>query len=135
MYFSPSRAACSPTTSSTATPEWETYWQIIVMICAGEIAFAAANLFRPEWTLPRIFLRVAIDLAKTAADVWLLASDVLREFVVQGVDAGAVENLYRLSALAARFAQPIGVLIGLAVVVTAVRRIWVVMRSGRHSPA
>jgi len=112
----------------TVSPEWVTYWQIVVVLSVAGIAFAAANLFQPYWTVPRVLVRMALDLAKTAAVCWLLASNLVREFVVQGVRADIADQLYRVSAEAAAYAGPAAVIIGLFIVVTAVWRIMRVLR-------
>lgn len=107
----------------TFSPAWIAYWQIVVVIAAAEIAFAAANLFKPHWTLPRVVIRVALDIAKTAAICWLFSSNILREFVVQGVDANAVSSLYQISATAARLAQPAALIIAMIIVINGGRRL------------
>ncbi len=114
----------------TVSPQWVAFWQIIAAISIAEIAFAAANLFRPYWSLPRALIRMTIDLGKAAAFCWLLQSNVLREFVVQNADMPSFAGLYRLSALGAEFARPIFALLALIVLATAAWRIVQVV-SGR----
>ena len=112
----------------SVSPQWIPYWQIVVVIAAAEIAFASANLFKPYWTVPRVLLRMVLDIAKTAAISWLLTSNLLREFVVQGVNAGAVDKLYWLSGRAAALAPPVAGVVTLIIVLTAVWRIVLVVR-------
>lgn len=120
----------------TVSPEWVAYWQIIAGLAVVEIVFSAANLFQPYWTVPRALLRMVIDLAKAAAVGWLLASNVLRELVIQGTDIGGVDNLYRLSAQAAHYAKPIAAVLSLIIMAIAVRRILGVMKGQlRLSPS
>lgn len=106
----------------SVSPEWIAYWQIVVVIAAAEIAFGAANLFKRQWTLPRIVVRMALDLCKATAFCWLLSSNVLREFVVQGVDANTSSTLYQISATAAQYARPIAVVLALIVIAKAIGR-------------
>lgn len=106
----------------TVSQEWITYWQLVVVIAAAEIAFAAANLFKRYWTLPRIFIRMVLDLCKAAVICWLFSSNVLREFVVQGVDADTVSTLYQLSATFAQYARPIAVVLALIIIAKAIGR-------------
>ncbi len=107
----------------TVAPEWIPYWQFIIAIAVVEIAFAAANLFKPYWTTSRTLLRAVLDLAKTAAVCWLLQSHLLREFVVQGASPDSVAGLFRISDLAAQFAVPLAGVLVLIVIVKAVWRI------------
>jgi hypothetical protein len=107
----------------SVSPEWVPYWQIIVVIAAVEIAFAAANLFKPVWTMPRALLRMMLDLGKTAAICWLLSTNLLRGFAMQGVNGEAVGKLYWLSAQAAVIARPAAAVIAVIIIVTAVWRI------------
>lgn len=118
------------------SPEWVPYWQIIVVVAAAKIALSAVNLFNPYWSLPRSVLRLAIDAATTAAIYWLLSSNVLREFVMQGVDIGAAAHLYRLSMWAAALAGPIAGILMLIFVIKAVWRIARVLSTHvKSSPA
>jgi hypothetical protein len=118
----------------TVSPEWVPYWQFIMVIAIVEIAFAAANLFKPYWTLSRALLRMVLDLVKIAALCWLLQSHLLREFVVQGVSPDGAAGLFRLSDLAAQYALPFAGVMGFTIVITA---IWRMVRQGypKLSPA
>lgn len=105
----------------TVSPRWVPYWQIIVAICAAKIAFASANLLKPRWSLPRILVRMTLDIANTAAIFWLLSSNVLRELVVHGLDTNAVGELYRLSATAAALARPVA---GIVIAIIIAKAVW-----------
>lgn len=106
----------------TVSPQWVAYWQFIMVIAVVEIAFAAANLFKPYWTISRALLRMVLDLAKTAALCWLFQSHLLREFVVQGVPPHNLEGLFRVTDLAAQYALPAGGVTAFIIVVTAILR-------------
>jgi hypothetical protein len=108
----------------TVSPEWVPYWQFIIVVAVVEIGFSAANLFHPYWTVPRALFRMAIDLVKTAAFCWLLASHLLRELVVQGLPPDAAPHLLALSDAAARLAQQIGIVMAFFIVIAAMWRMW-----------
>ena len=102
----------------------------------SKIAFASANLLKPRWSLPRILVRMTLDIANAAAIFWLLSSNVLRELVVRGLDANAVGELYRLSATAAALARPVA---GIVIAIIIAKAVWRIARlMGGHfgrSPA
>jgi hypothetical protein len=108
----------------TVSPEWVTYWQIIVVVGVVEIAFSANNLFHPYWTMPRIIARALIDLVKTGVFCWLLQSHVIRELVIQGAPADVAAQIYRVSEQGAEHARQIAALIGFFIAVTALTRLW-----------
>lgn len=107
----------------TVAPEWIQYWQIIMAIAVVDIAFAASNLFAPYWTVSRTLLRLALDLAKTAAVCWLLQSHLLRAFTMQGASPDDAAGLFRISDLAAQYALPFGAMLVSIIVVKAIWRV------------
>lgn len=112
----------------SVSPQWVSYWQFIVVIAVIETGFAAANLFKPYWTLGRALLRLALDLMKAGAICWLFQSHLLREFVVQGVSPDGVAGLFKVSDLAAQYAVPLGGLLASIFIVKAVWRVAIARR-------
>jgi hypothetical protein len=121
-----------PDAHIAVSPQWIPYWQIIAVVAVAEIALAAANLLNPYWSVLRTFLRMAVDLVKTAAFCWLLQSHVLREFAIRGAADRSTDGFFRLSDLAAEFALPIGGLVAAGIVIAAIVRI---TRRSNHAAA
>jgi hypothetical protein len=112
----------------TLCPEWVPYWQFVVLLVIAEAALAAVNLFKPYWSGWRVLLRMALDLAKTAAFGWLLQSHLLRDIAAPGFPPEAAAKIVAISDTAARFAVPLTAILAAAVVVTALWRVFRLLR-------
>lgn len=113
------------------SPQWVSFWQIILVLVLAETALASVNLFRPVWTTPKILLRLAIDLAKTGAFYWLLQSNPLRNIESSNASPIAIAKCLDLFSILVRFAAPIMGLVAVLVVLTALWRLYRVAR--QHS--
>lgn len=116
--------------SITVAPEWIVFWQIIVALAFCEMALAAANLFKPYWSGPRVMAWLVLNLAKTAAFCWLFQSHVVRE--ISGAPAPFAAQLQMISDKAAEFALPV---FGVIAAILIGKALWRIMRTIRLNSA
>jgi len=107
------------------SPEWVPYWQAMLALALAETALSAINLFQPVWTVPKIVLRMIIDLAKTAAFYWLLQSHPLRTLdIPTSIPAVDAAKLVQYVDTLVAYAGPLMGFVAILVVLTALWRLF-----------
>lgn len=116
--------------SITVAPEWVPFWQFMMALAVAQIALSSVSLFKPYWSVLRIFARLLIDLAQAAAFCWLFQNHLVR-----GIEGWPADFAFELQFMSDKFAQYALPFFGFVAAVIILTAVWRLVRSLKPRPA
>jgi hypothetical protein len=103
---------------------WPTFFWGFLALTAANVVLASASLTHPYWTAWRATWRLAIDGAGAALFCWLLGSNIVAAIAAPDVTPERAQDIVNAINLWAARMVPVGVVVGVIVLVFDAFRIW-----------
>jgi hypothetical protein len=100
-------------------PAWHSIYWGLVLTALANIVFAACNLARPYWTMPRALIRLALDIAGSAFFCWFVKGRVLESITTPQLPADQAAILVNTINLSLAHVFPLTVAITVCIVAIA----------------